>query len=333
MKKLNVLNVLLACIVYLLFALTGCNDTANKSGGNNDNGSRSNPENVSEVYMAFGDETITAQLYDNATARDLLSRLPLTLSFSDFNSTEKIAYLPNGSSNLDTSDSPNTFAPEAGDMTVYIPWGNIAIFYRSFSASSGLAPFGKIDSNGIAKLSQIADNTPITITKEKPNNSEPSTEEQKILVAYFSCTNKTKAVAETINNQINDSDIYRIIPAVPYSSADLNYSNSSCRANREQNDATARPEISGGLENIEQYDVIFLGYPIWWGQAPKIIYTFLESYDYDFDGVTVIPFCTSGSSGMGSSATNLHGLLPKANWKSGARISGNNVSSLIEQMC
>lgn len=159
----------------------------------------------------------------------------------------------------------------------------------------------------------------------------PSTTSSNVLIAYFSCTNTTKRVAETIQGQIDGSVIYQITPDVPYTSADLNY-NTDCRANREQNDASARPAISGSVENIAQYDVIFIGYPIWWGQAPKIIYTFLESYDYDFDGVTIIPFCTSGSSPMGSSATNLHGLAPKANWKSGARISGNNVSSLIEQM-
>ncbi|MDE6655687.1 MAG: leucine-rich repeat protein [Anaeroplasmataceae bacterium] len=155
--------------------------------------------------------------------------------------------------------------------------------------------------------------------------------EPKVLIVYFSATNTTKKVAEAIYSQINGSDIYQIIPAVPYTSADLNY-NTDCRANREQNDPTARPLINGSIENIDQYDVIFIGYPIWWGQAPKIIYTFFESYNYDFDGVTIIPFCTSGSSGIGSSATNLHTLAPKANWKPGARISGNNVSALIEQM-
>ena len=287
------------------------------------------PEITSEVYMTFGNEIVTAQLYDNATARDLFSRLPLTLSFSDFNNTEKIAYMPSGSSALDTSDAPTTFTPAAGDMTVYIPWGNIAIFYNAFRASSGLAPFGKIGSEDIAKLSRISDDTHITITKEKPVES---TDEQKILVAYFSCTNTTKGVAETIHSQLNGSVIYSITPAVPYTNEDLNYSNSTCRANREQNDPTARPEITGSVQNIEQYDVIFIGYPIWWGQAPKIIYTFFESYEYDFNGVTIIPFCTSGSSGIGSSATNLHSLAPNANWKSGARISGNNVSALIAQM-
>lgn len=292
----------------------------------------SQPVNLCEVYLSFGNETVTAQLYDNATSRDLVSRLPLTLSFSDYNSVEKIAYMPSGSSALNTSDAPETYTPVAGDLAVYIPWGNISIFYNAFRASAGLAPFGKIASEGIAKLSQISNNTQITITSEKPVKPEPPTNEPKVLVAYFSCTNTTKGVAESIHSQVSGSTIYQITPAVPYTSADLNY-NSDCRANREQNDPTARPAISGNVENIEQYDVIFIGYPIWWGQAPKIIYTFFESYDYDFDNVTIIPFCTSGSSGIGSSATNLHSLAPKANWKSGARISsGGSVSSLIAQM-
>lgn len=153
----------------------------------------------------------------------------------------------------------------------------------------------------------------------------------KVLVAYFSCTNTTRGVAENIRNQIDGADIYRIIPAVEYTAADLNY-NTDCRANREQNDPTARPEITGSVLNIEQYNVVFIGYPIWWGQAPKIIYTFLESYDYDFDGVTIIPFCTSGSSGIGSSATNLHSLAPSASWKAGKRVNANNPTSDINTL-
>ena len=114
-----------------------------------------------------------------------------------------------------------------------------------------------------------------------------------------------------------DADLYEIVPEEPYTREDLNYSNSDCRANREQNDPDARPAISGTLENPEDYDVVFLGYPIWWGQAPKIIHTFLESYD--FAGVTIVPFCTSGSSGIGGSLSDIQALAPDANWLSGQR--------------
>ncbi len=161
------------------------------------------------------------------------------------------------------------------------------------------------------------------------DNISEGTDEQKVLVAYFSATGTTEGVAEAIHNQIAGSYLYEIVPQVPYTEDDLKYY-TDCRADREQADSTARPAISGSVENIEQYDVIFIGYPIWHGQAPKIIYTFLESYE--FSEKTIIPFCTSASSPMGSSATNLHSLAPQAIWKSGARISGNNVGFLIAQM-
>ena len=141
----------------------------------------------------------------------------------------------------------------------------------------------------------------------------------KALVAYFSATGNTEGVAKHIADATG-ATLYEIKPETPYTSADLNYSDSSTRATREQNDAAARHAISGSVENMADYDVVFLGYPIWWGQAPKILYTFVESYS--FDGKTVIPFCTSGSNGIGSSATNLQKSAPEANWLAGNRFSG-----------
>lgn len=169
-------------------------------------------------------------------------------------------------------------------------------------------------------------NGSLTAESGKENEKTDEASSSKILVAYFSCTNNTKGRAETLQSMLN-ADIYRIVPAIPYTTADLNY-NTDCRANREQNDPTARPEISGKLENLSQYEVVYIGYPIWWSQAPKIIYTFLESYD--FDGITIIPFCTSGSSGMGSSATNLHRSASSAIWKSGCRVASNaDIETLV----
>ena len=156
-----------------------------------------------------------------------------------------------------------------------------------------------------------------------PNDSS---EETKVLIAYFSATNNTEGIANHLD-AILDADLYEITPETPYTSADLNY-NTDCRANREQNDATARPTISSSVDNMEQYDVIFLGYPIWWGQAPKIICTFLERYD--LSGKTIVPFCTSGSSGIGSSATNLHSLASNATWLDGQRFSGSAARSTVE---
>jgi len=140
-----------------------------------------------------------------------------------------------------------------------------------------------------------------------------------VLVAYFSVTNNTKRIA-TYAQAYLDSDAFEIVPAEPYTAEDIDY-NSDCRANREQNDLNARPEIKYTIPDISQYDTIVLGYPIWWGQAPKILYTFVESYD--LSGKTVIPFCTSGSSPIGSSATNLSKAAPEATWLEGTRFSGS----------
>ncbi len=172
----------------------------------------------------------------------------------------------------------------------------------------------------------------VTITKGteavKPTSAplDNDRQESKTLVAYFSATNNTEGVAKYIADGIG-ADIYEILPEVPYTAADLDY-NSDCRANREQNDTMARPAISGTFENMEQYDTVFLGYPIWWGNAPKIIFTFLESYD--FSGKTIIPFCTSESSPIGS-ATAMQNVTPGANWLDGRRFAaGASKDSVAE---
>lgn len=163
----------------------------------------------------------------------------------------------------------------------------------------------------------------LTLTPEPTQAPEQGT---KILVAYFSATGNAGNIA-TLLGDILTADLYEILPEIPYTSADLDY-HSDCRANREQSDPQARPAISGAVENLAPYDIIFIGYPIWHGQAPKIISTFLESGS--FSGKIIIPFCTSGSSPVGSSARNLHSLAPDAVWKDGRRISSNASRSTLE---
>ena len=164
--------------------------------------------------------------------------------------------------------------------------------------------------------------------KGKENQNQTKEENMKnILVTYFSCTGNTRSLAEQIANTLK-ADLYEIKPQVPYSSADLNWRNSSSRATIEQNDSSSRPAISGNVDNLKRYDIVFLGYPIWFGQAPKIIYTFLESYD--FSNKMIVPFCTSGSSPIGTSATNLHRLCSNnTTWLSGSRFSHNASHSEI----
>ena len=154
------------------------------------------------------------------------------------------------------------------------------------------------------------------------------TDSSKVLIAYFSATGNTEKVAGYIA-QATGGTLYEIVPQVPYTQEDLNYNDSTTRATVEQHDPNARPAINGSVENMASYDVIFLGYPIWHGAAPKIIYTFLESYS--FTGKTIIPFCTSASSGIGNSANNLHDLASGAIFLSGKRFSSSPSKSEVEE--
>jgi flavodoxin len=157
--------------------------------------------------------------------------------------------------------------------------------------------------------------------------SNSSSSNSNAIVVYFSCTGNTKGIADKIVTKTG-ADQWRINPAVPYTSADLNYNDNTTRATVEQNTPTARPAISGSIGNLSDYDVIYLGYPIWWGAAPKIIYTFLDSYD--LTGKTVIPFCTSGSSDIASSVSSLSAYESGATWKTGKRFSSSATQSDVD---
>ena len=147
----------------------------------------------------------------------------------------------------------------------------------------------------------------------------------KTLVVYFSATGNTKAVAEEIT-RLTGADLYEIVPAVPYTDEDLNYNNNECRANQEMNNASARPAIGSEAMDVSSYDTVFIGYPIWWGTMPRIINTFLDTYD--LSGKTVLPFCTSGSSGITQSVTDIRTAEPDADVRDGLRASGANDSSI-----
>lgn len=146
------------------------------------------------------------------------------------------------------------------------------------------------------------------------------------VVIYFSATGNTERVAGYIQ-EITGSDIIEIIPADEYTNADLNYSDDDCRANQEQNDDSARPEIANEID-VDSYDTIYLGFPIWWGDVPKIILTFLDTYD--LSGKTVIPFCTSGGSGISTSMNTLRNYNQNINWIDGEQFSSGASKNAIE---
>ena len=142
----------------------------------------------------------------------------------------------------------------------------------------------------------------------------------KKLVAYFSASGTTAKVAKKMAEAIG-ADLFEIKPEIPYSGADLNWQNKNSRSSVEMNDRSSRPAIAVKAVNMPQYDVVFVGFPVWWYREPSIIDTFMESYD--FAGKTVIPFATSGGSGLGDSAANMQKLAKGAKVVNGKRFSGS----------
>lgn len=139
---------------------------------------------------------------------------------------------------------------------------------------------------------------------------------KKILVAYFSASGVTARVVQKLSQAIG-GDLHEIIPAQPYSQADLDWTNPQSRSSQEMKDKTYRPAIQNEVKNMDDYDVIFIGFPIWWYVAPTIINTFLEQFD--LSGQTIVPFATSGGSGMGNTTQKLKGSCGKAKLCQGRR--------------
>ena len=209
-----------------------------------------------------------------------------------------------------------------------------------FSLHFALTACGS-QSNGTDNADSTTGSSVPQTDKAQADSSVPSSEEEgdeqadaepesdiKVLVAYFSATGTTKTLAEYAADAMA-ADLYEIIPEEPYTDEDLDYGNDQSRSSMEMNDPDARPSISGSVENMEQYNSVFLGFPIWWGDSPRIIASFMESYD--FSGKTIVPFCTSGGSGIGSSAKNLHGLAASdVTWLDGERLkSGSSRDDIV----
>ena len=173
------------------------------------------------------------------------------------------------------------------------------------------------------------------VTDESDSNTAEKmvedTSSKDVLIVYFSATGTTKGIAEKIAS-ITGADTYEIKAAQEYSDSDLNWNDSNSRSTKEQNDPSARPEIGSEAVSLDGYSTIYIGYPIWWGEEPRIMDTFVESYN--FDGITMIPFCTSSSSGIGRSGQNLADNAGSGTWIDGKRFgtgaSEDEIRSWIE---
>jgi len=151
----------------------------------------------------------------------------------------------------------------------------------------------------------------------------------KKLVAFFSASGITRNVATRLT-ELTQGDLLEIKAKIPYTEEDLDWRNKQSRSTIEMQDKTSRPEIIKEKENLDDYDVIYLGFPIWWGIAPTIVNTFLESYN--LNGKTIITFATSGGSGMGNSTKELEVSAPNANFINGKVININNVEEFLKKM-
>ena len=170
-----------------------------------------------------------------------------------------------------------------------------------------------------------SDETQPTESQNPGDETQLAENKKDVLVVVFSATGTTKAVAERIA-AYTGGDLYEIKAAQEYTSADLNWNDKNSRTTKEQNDKSARPAIGSADLSLDGYKTVFIGYPIWWGEEPRILDTFVEKYD--FDGITCIPFCTSGGSGVGRSDKNLADHADSGNWKSGKLLNSVSDSAL-----
>lgn len=165
-------------------------------------------------------------------------------------------------------------------------------------------------------------------TEEQSQNADTNASTgADTIVVYFSATGTTKGVAERIAS-VTNADVFELIPAEPYSDADLDWNDSGSRTTIEMNDPNVRPAIANDTVNLESYTTVYIGYPIWWGDAPRIMRTFVEAHD--FEGKTVIPFCTSGGSGIGRSGSSLASQAGSGNWLDGKRLDAGISESGIQ---
>ena len=274
----NKVVLLLICGLILLVCATALAEENNMTGS---------------LTLSIDGQTLPVVWEDNASVEALkamASEGTLTVQMSMYGGFEQVG--PLGAS-LPREDVQTQTT--AGDIVLYS--GNqIVIFYGSNSWA--YTRLGRVDGVTAEQMRTILGSHDVTLTL--------SMDSSRTLVVVFSCTGNTRTLAEYAA-EILSADLYEIEAEQPYTEADLAYYTGG-RCDREQDDPSVRPAIANLPESISQYDTIIIGHPIWHGQAPMIIRTFLESYD--FSGKTLVTFCTSASSALGSSAKNLYPLVP-----------------------
>ena len=252
----------------------------------------------SKINLKIWNEVLSLELENNSATKALIEKLKqwdIVVNAYEYWNFEKVWDL---GFSLPAEDSQIT--TQAWDLVLY-QWNQVSLFYDSNSWS--YTKLWKIQNKSESELKEILWNWDVTLTFSLWNFEVQ--EENKSLVLYFSPTWNTKRIA-TFISEITSGDITEIIPETPYTSEDLNYNDNETRATKEQNDSNARPGIASKI-SLDGYDTIYIGYPIWWWTNPKIILTLIEKYD--FSGKEIVLFCTSWSSGIWTSESEL-----KSHW-------------------
>lgn len=172
----------------------------------------------------------------------------------------------------------------------------------------------------------------VCLTACAQTRKEQTMKGSKVLVAYFSVTGTTKVAAQRLAS-VTGGELYEIQPEQPYTDANLDWNDRQSRSSVEMNNPQSRPAIKGRKENMADYDVVFIGYPIWWNLAPTIVNTFIESHN--LKGKTVIPFATSGGSSIGNSVSALKNAYPEIRWRNGKllnRASENSIREWVDEV-
>lgn len=346
MKSRKLLALILSALMVFALAFTGCaaicTDNTESDGTASDNASEGTPtENADEaspsadlttVILGIGNPVMTVNGTEkpidaegtSPVIRDNRTLLPVRAVIEEFGGsvewdgdTRTVTLLCGGTEVKLTIDSTAAYV---GGEERTLDVAPVIIGGRTMLPIRFVSDCFDID----VKWDGEARTVTLTAAKKSAEDSgetpgtpdAPESSANRAIVVYFSATGTTKTLAGKIAEEAG-ADIFEIVPEEPYTSEDLNYGNSDCRANLEQHDDSARPAISALPENLSDYGTVFVGYPIWWGTMPKIINTFLESTD--LAGKTIMPFCTSGGSGISTSVSAIRSLCPDSEVKDGFR--------------
>ena len=306
--------IVIALILVFALSVTACGaaEQKDKEGSDKKTSDIETKKPDAEMKMLIGDEEVQVDWEETDAVSALKKEVqekPLTIEMSKYDDFEQVGEL-----GISLPPEDEKIKTEAGDIMLY-SGDKMVVFYGSNTWD--YTRLGKIKDKSAEELTKLLGQDDVTITLK---TDDVASNDKDTMVIYFSVTGNTKAVADRIA-QLTDATVYQIEAKEPYTDKDIDYNDESSRAATEQNDQAARPAFAGKAPSLKGVKTVYLGYPIWFGQEPRIMDTFVEAVD--FEGITVIPFCTSGSSDIGGSGKNLEQNAGSGKWLRGQRFDAN----------